>query len=29
VGTLSDILADVAAYLDMQKDELAETLFEK
>ena len=29
VGTLSDILADVAAYAEMPKDELAESLFGK
>jgi predicted RNA binding protein YcfA (HicA-like mRNA interferase family) len=29
VGTLSDILADVASYLEMPKDELAESLFGK
>jgi len=29
VGTLSDILADVASCLEMSKDELAGSLFEK
>jgi hypothetical protein len=29
VGTLSEILADVANYLEMDRDELAKKLFER